>query len=137
MHKMPDNRKLSEADVVRMQELRNTEKLSFAKLGEMFGVGHATARRLCQYGYTPEGTASKQKYEDNRVRPVPSMTPWDEVAEKWTQKHPEEPLTGKQCEALFHKTLWKIRRMLEQVGIENEEQFIEGPEFISCDARKN
>lgn len=136
---MPNNRKLSEETVKQMQEIRARTGVSYAELGAQFGVGHATARRLVKFGYTEAATESKRKYRrketDNRVRPVPSLTPWKEVAQTWTQRHPDQPLTGDQCEALYHKILHKLRTGLAAAGVETMEQFIEGPEVTQVAPR--
>lgn len=113
------SRRFTHEQVMEMRRLK-ASGLSNLKVAKMMGTTHSTVQRLGKHGYGyvhPSAVRYAARKRDNRVRPVPSMTPWEEVAELWSRWHPSEAMTGKQAESLFHKVLWKIRQKFEEAGI--------------------
>lgn len=112
-------RRFTHEQVMEMRRLK-ASGLSNLKVARLMGTTHSTVQRLGKHGYGyvhPSAIRYAARKRDNRVRPEPSMTPWDEVAELWSRWHPSEAMTGKQAESLFHKVLAKIRQKFEKAGI--------------------
>lgn len=111
---------------LQIEEMRrlSSQGMSNVKIAEVFGTSHGTVQRLRSHGYgwkAPSAIRYDEARKDNRVRPVPSLTPWEEVAERFSRWHPGDALTGKQAESLFHKVLAKLRHAFEELGITEPE----------------